>query len=416
MNVKLKQTSMTNIIVIIMFMFASLDLFQFAGKTFFFYLGIIFLLYSFAIKGKIYILKDPLIVAIFAEFFISGILAQFGDLNNDYKKTALIMPIMTLFIFFEAGIFESLIKKNEGILQVILKGVKIACIIQFVYIPLQYVAYHYSGVDINKEIFVNLFGVVENASFIRDWIWYPSGFTIHSAIVAPLMVIGMVLFDKIYMKLLIFVDAILCGSSSALVGVTVVIILSFFLKLLKKSKGSKLKKNALFVGAGIIVIVSVVLVSSDILSLVFEKFGYIATRLFSPTNDSSTSAHLYYILDYPRIFSNNGIITNLFGCGYNCSGSIFSILYNRSNVGTWAVESEVMDRLYSLGIIGFLLYNTFLIKITVKGMKLDSRYAIIMIAIIIQGFGYNLQWDYVFLLELIFYICIKKKINIFEYI
>ena len=76
----------------------------------------------------------------------------------------------------------------------------------------------------------------------------------------------------------------------------------------------------------------------------------------SKSKDSSTSAHLVYYLIYPRIVSESSISQILFGYGYNCSGFIFSVIDNRYNLGNWSVESEIMDRLYSLGIVGFLLY------------------------------------------------------------
>ena len=414
MRIKIRHTSITNIIIFLMFTFASLDLFQISGKTFFFYLGLIFILYSIVNKGKINILKDPLIIAIFAEFLISGIFAQFSGLNRSYKKTAIIMPILVLPIFLEAGIFEGLIKRKTSILQVILKGIRLACIIQFIYIPVQYFLYHYTGIDLNKEIFVNALGLVESASFIRDWVWYPSGTTWHYAIVAPLMVIGIVLFDSYFFKFLILFDALICGSSSAIIGVIVALLLSLLFKLLRGVGNNKIKRHAIFGGMCVIIFASIVLISTDFLSLITYKFGYIYERLFTSMRDSSTSAHLLYYLRYPSIVSESSISQILFGYGYNCSGFIFSALDNRYNLGSWSVESEVMDRVYSLGLIGFVLYSIFLLKIAVNGAKIDYKYTIIMIAIIIQGFGYNLQWDYVFLIELIFYICIKMKINIFE--
>ena len=105
MKIKIRHSSITNNIIFLMFTFASLDLFQISGKTFFFYLGLIFILYSIVSKGKINILKDPLIIAIFAEFFISGIFTQFSGLNSSYKKTAIIMPILVFPIFFRGGYF-----------------------------------------------------------------------------------------------------------------------------------------------------------------------------------------------------------------------------------------------------------------------------------------------------------------------
>ena len=88
----------------------------------------------------------------------------------------------------------------------------------------------------------------------------------------------------------------------------------------------------------------------------------------------------------------------------------FSVLDNRINIGNWAIESDIMDKLYSLGIVGFVLYYTFLSKILIRGYKIDKKYTIVTLAIIIQGFGYNVQWDYIFLIELVFYICKKIKL------
>lgn len=416
MRMRIRHRSITDIIILLMFMFASLDLFQISGKTFFFYIGLVFIAYTVVKKGKLNILKDPLIVAIFVEFFISGLFAQFSGLGSGYKKTAIIMPILVLPIFLQAGIFESLIRRKEDVLRILLKGVKLACIIQFIYIPFQYSLFHFVGIDLNKEIFVNILGAVDNASFIRDWVWYPSGITWHSAIVAPLMVLGIVMFDNPYFKLLILFDALICGSSSAIIGVVVALVLLILFKLLKGAENSKVKKTAILGGMGLVIFASIVLLSTDILTLISDKFVYIYQRLFDNSRDSSTSAHLLYFIMYPQIVSNSSISQILFGYGYNCSGSIFSVLDNRYNLGNWSVESEIMDRLYSLGIVGFLLYSIFLLKIAVKGAKIDTRYTIVIIAIIIQGFGYNVQWDYIFLIELIFYICIKMKINIFDYV
>lgn len=61
-----------------------------------------------------------------------------------------------------------------------------------------------------------------------------------------------------------------------------------------------------------------------------------------------------------------------------------------------------------------VLYYTFLSKILIRGYKIDKKYTIVTLAIIIQGFGYNVQWDYIFLIKLVFYICIKNKISFFN--
>ena len=250
--------------------------------------------------------------------------------------------------------------------------------------------------------------------FIRDWVWYPSGVTYHSAIIAPLMVLGLVLFENIYFRLLILMDAFLCGSSSAIVGVCVTLLLLFFCGLLEKNKNSKIKRKVILSVMGVISILAAILLFTNALNIMMDKVGYIIIRLFGSSKDSSTNAHLLYYYRYPSIFKNSSVSQNLFGYGYGCSGYIFSVLDNRINIGNWAVESDIMDRLYSLGIVGFVLYYTFLSKILIRGYKIDKKYTIVTLAIIIQGFGYNVQWDYIFLIELVFYICIKNKIRVYQ--
>lgn len=324
------------------------------------------------------------------------------------------MPILVSPIFFLAGFFENLIFHKKETVYWIKKGLKIACAIQFVYIPIQYVFYHIVNIDINKVIFVDTLGLVSSASFIRDWVWYPSGLTNHSAIIAPLMILGLVLFKNMYFRLLIIMDSFICGSSSAIVGVCVTLLLMFFCRIIEKNRNSRVKRKALLSVMVIILFLAVTLLTTNALDIITNKIGYIIIRLFGSSKDSSTNAHLMYYYKYPFVFKNNSLLQNLFGYGYGCSGYIFSMLDNRINIGNWAVETDIMDRLYSLGIIGFVLYYSFLSKILVRGYRIDKKYTIVTIAIIIQGFGYNVQWDYIFLIELIFYICIKKKISFFN--
>lgn len=415
-TIKKNNMSITNFIIMLLFSFASLDLFQYDGKTFFFYIELIFLVYLilFRNNGKICLLKDPLIIAIFLEFFLSGILAQLENMNGVYKKTAIVMPILVLPIFFLSGFLGNLICQKKETIYWIKRGIKIACAIQFVYIPIQYVLYHAWNMDINKLIFVDVLGLTPSASFIRDWVWYPSGVTNHSAIIAPLMILGLVLFKNLYFRLLILMDSFLCGSSSAIVGVCVTILLLFFFGLVEKGRNSRVKRKVLLSIIGIVIILGVMLLTTNALDIIINKIGYILIRLFGDSKDSSTNAHLLYYYKYPSIFKDNSILQNIFGYGYGCSGYIFSILDNRINIGSWAVETDVMDRLYSLGILGFVLYYIFLSKILIQGYHIDKKYTIVMVAIIIQGLGYNVQWDYIFLIELLFYICIKNKISFFN--
>ena len=49
-----------------------------------------------------------------------------------------------------------------------------------------------------------------------------------------------------------------------------------------------------------------------------------------------------------------------------------------------------------------------------KGIKIDIRYFIFIFVILFQGFGYNIQFDYLLLIEIIMLISIREDINFFD--
>ena len=105
----------------------------------------------------------------------------------------------------------------------------------------------------------------------------------------------------------------------------------------------------------------------------------------------------------------------IFGYGVGCSGYTITSLYGRyADGGTWAIESDFINILVSRGIIGFIIYYWFLIRIMIKGFKIDYRYAIFIITVLFQGFGYNIQFDYLLLIEILMYILIENRVNFFD--
>ena len=49
-----------------------------------------------------------------------------------------------------------------------------------------------------------------------------------------------------------------------------------------------------------------------------------------------------------------------------------------------------------------------------KGIKIDIIYFIFIFVILFQGFGYNIQFDYLLLIEIIMFISIREDINFFD--
>ena len=92
-----------------------------------------------------------------------------------------------------------------------------------------------------------------------------------------------------------------------------------------------------------------------------------------------------------------------------------SLIYGRyAELGNWSIECDIVNILVNRGIIGFVLFYSFLISIIIKGWKFNKYYSIVVLAIVVQGLGYNVQWEYIILIELLFYLCIKYKIDFFD--
>ena len=58
-------------------------------------------------------------------------------------------------------------------------------------------------------------------------------------------------------------------------------------------------------------------------------------------------------------------------------------------------------------------HYSFLLYIMLKGIKIDIRYFIFIFVILFQGFGYNIQFDYLLLLEIVMFISVREDINFF---
>ena len=68
----------------------------------------------------------------------------------------------------------------------------------------------------------------------------------------------------------------------------------------------------------------------------------------------------------------------------------------------------------STGIVGFVLYYSWIIRIIVKGFKINWKYSACIIIILIQGITYEIQMDWVLIFEMFMTIAIKNKIDIFK--
>ncbi|MBP5582018.1 MAG: hypothetical protein J6X85_09595 [Ruminococcus sp.] len=407
----------TYFLVVAMMAFSSLVVIQFSGRTLFLFLQIILVFWMVAYRKKVYLCSAALPNLIIISLIGALASAFISDIPFSYKKAAAFMTAYEIPLYLSFCFVNNESERNDKVMKCFLKGFKITVLAQLIWVPMQYLAYHVANIDLNDLFFHRLFHFMENASFIRNWVYYPSGFTWHSAVIAPLFVFAFVMYKNPAIRLLIIADAAICGSSTALVGVIccACILVSFSLFDYVRTK-QFLDSKKLVLTAAVILIALGAAYAMGLLDSLADSIMYTVSRLTEGSSDASTNTHLGYYSDYFKIIKNSSWTQIIFGYGYGCSGYPISEMYGLyADHANWAVECDVVNILISRGLFGFTMYYSFLAYILIAGFRVDRKYAAIMIPIIIEGFGYNIQWEYVYMLELVFFSLIRSKISVFEY-
>ena len=306
--------------------------------------------------------------------------------------------------FFYTYLLDDL-KKKKITLDKIVEALKTGFLIQICYLPFQFFMYHIWEIDLNDVIFVKLLHLMNNASFIRQGTYYPSGFTWHSALLAPMLVLSFVLFQSSVVRGIIIMDSFICGNNTALLGVAFIM----FVLACKSIKDNKISRNR-------VIAISVAVITAMLaFNQIIKKVTYIIYRIIYANLDSSSRAHLSYYTLYPDIIKKSNIINVLFGTGYATSGHAITQMNGQyMSLAHWAVESDLIDILISRGMIGFLIYFGLLLYIAFKGKNINYKYFIVILAFCIQGITYNVQFEYVFMIELVMYSAVVLNLDLFK--
>lgn len=403
-------------ILYLMIFTSSFVVLQIANRTIFLWFQLLYVIISLIIPKKVIFYKDHIYNFIYVSIGFSMISAFRSELPRSYQRAATYWFIIYAIILFIVTDIHYEFTKGNGtkIVEVVTKAFKAMSIVQLIWVPLQFVSYHLGGVDINELIFVRTLNCVKEASFVRNWVWYPSGLTWHSAILAPMFVFDLLLFKNKIVILLIVIDAFICGSSTAIVGVVLTITIEF-LHWLFYEKKVVVKRGYIAFILAISTITTLLVVNPYLIDNMLKQLAFLLRRISGASNDASTSAHLQYYYDYLDIAKKSSLTELLFGYGEGTSGYWISKIYSRySDLKSWSVESDIVDKLLSRGIIGTIAFYCFLFKIGIKGKRISYKYLLLTVVLFIQGFGYNIQFDYIFLMESLVYIAMVYKIDFFE--
>lgn len=401
-------------IMVLMILTSSMIILQKRGYTFFVLFQCIFVFLCFLYNKKVYIFRNPFVNLTFIELIISAGFAYFSDMKSTYCHTAVYMTMLLIPIYLATSYINHMASEKQRILNVIRKTMKIAVLMQMGWCMLQFVLNRLLKWDLNKIIFTNFLHMVKTASIRREGTLSLTGFGWHPVLMAPILVIAYYMFDSKLVKLMAIIIAFLCGNSTAIIGV--VMCLGFdILKMIPKIKEKVIiRRDFTFIIICVSLIGVGVLIQTGMLEVIWTKIQMLFQRILIAESDDSAIAHKRYFTAYPNVLSISSLIQVLLGYGEGCSGYPFGVLFQQYvGLTNWSVESDVMNILISRGLLGFCAFYGFLGTIMWKGKAVNLKYTSIILIFIVQGITYNIQFDWLFMFEIILLISIENKFDIF---
>ena len=407
-----KKVNISNVILFLLVLTSSMIVFEIKGKGLFLFLSVAYVLAAIFYLKRFKLINDKSVYFMFTIYLLSMISCFCSSLPYSYKYAAFRATIIMFLVFIVVNVvnYHFFIEKNA--MQIVRKALKLMCAIQILWSLCSFAAFKLWGLDINQVIFVDVLKLVESASQYKGGVLQPSGLSWHSSTLAPVLALSYFLFNRIEMKLLSIVVAVICGNATALIGMVLCIFIDVTYTIIKKREINKRLVQAL-ICIGMLVIIA--LLFSGYYKEIYDKVMYILHRMSGNSNDSSAYAHIRYYWSYPQVLDISNPMQIIFGYGKGCSGYPIGVLFEQyTYLGNWSVESDIMDILISEGIFGFIAFYYFLLRIIRKGKKIDVRYSFVVIVWILEGVTYNIQFEWFIFMEVLILLLINNKYNIFD--
>ncbi len=398
-----------NILLYLIGIFSTLYIVGISGIPVSTLLSAVCLLAIIIVYGKMVVVQNKYFFAFLCLAATTSVFMLFID--RTYLMTQIITLAVMVCIYLCISNINILPKSS---LMYFISGLKLSCIIHIIWCILQLVLYNVCDIDINKLIFADTLHMVENASSYKNGRLSITGFCWHPSNLIPVLIIANLMFNKWYIWAVSFFIVIYAHSGTALLGLLFVFILMIplnFNKIVLKiaKKPVYIFSIIAFVTAGIVIVMK-----SDLHITLYDKYIELYNRVFGE-QDMSTTVHMRYYTMLPFIWGNASIIEILFGYGLGCSGVLFSKYCNQyTELGAWVVESDPMNFMYSVGLLGFIAFYLWLIHIIYISRRKDKRYLVLFLSLIFCGITYNVQYQWLIMVELFIGICLRKNIDFFN--
>lgn len=369
-------------------------------------------------------LKKKAFTQSYSKYFYATTLSVIIILCGDaiYKEYSIRFFIDFAFLMFLC--FSIASSKDDNLISFI-RGVKISCIIQLIWCFFQAALWYVLHIDLNKKIFVDILHVAESASKMTSdgTALCISGLCHHPSNLIVVIILILALFKKIWKWPVSIAVAVLSRNSTTLIAIAIsmlLYILPSIYDFLKYHHFSKKSVIIFFALVGLLISTAVFFRNS-----IFNRIQDVTRRIKAVyeggTLDGSTFAHVGYYTFLPEVWKRFNLRDILFGYSYGWTGGMFYVFF-QSDYGMYfthsminaGVESDPMNYIYGIGIIGTMFFYGWLIKEAIRGHRINRIYTIMFMSIIFSGVFYSIQYSYVILIEVVLSELIRRNISLFQ--
>lgn len=361
-------------------------------------------------------LNDKWIFIVFLSSIVTLVLSQtFVDLTGDFRRSAFTSGGTFLLVLSIYGCING----SEKILKSYINGFDLTCKLSIMWCYLQVLFYEFFTIDLNDLIFKQILGVEGNVSDITNGSLIPTGFYCHRGYMIPILIYSYFRTQKISLKILVILMAFMTKSAAVSIGMIACVFFEVLFRFFKVVKDNKVKqKTIIVIGVSLIVVIAGLIIFSQQVGDTLSNLVFRVTSASKDIGDNSSTTHYYYYKNFGNVVSNLNVFEFLFGTGFGTSGLQYTLMNGQyANLGSWVVESDLINIFINQGIVGFSLWLYALIRIIALCFKKHKYYENAVFIVILLGVGvmYNIQFGWFLMVELCIYGLLKKDITVFSW-
>lgn len=385
-----------NICLLLCGFFCTMPVFSIGGLNFYNYPLILYIVIN-VFRGKLFFNKEKLSMCIFLLSLFLSTLLSFSIVPSNWAnyslKFSFKISILMILLLLVSSRDDLILGRNY-----FFKGLYYAAFAQLFWICMQQLFYSLKGIDLNFKVF-GIASPIQNGGLVL------TGFSWERANAIIALIIGMILTDNQFVKVIFVAGSLLTASRTGIGIIACIIVYDILISHGKIHYKINISIKKLFIYISVALLI-IFLMQNNKIRQYFDYTIVRFQRLFTGGNDYSVNSvqidgHVLYYQWLLPTLKQLPFIQVLFGCGTGISGWFYTALYGRfPTIGPWGVETDFVGLILGNGIIGAILYyyNSLKIFFLQQNRKLKK----IMLAIFVGTFMYSFLGSSVSILLMIF--------------